>query len=117
MSRITSGALPAESVELLQVLGFLQLQNGNPRDAMALLQACHHSGGCQGQTLVLLALAQLRADQPAMALATLDQAGPGALAHPSCRVVRAQALAAIGRRDEARQAMKAYAANRSRTAS
>ncbi|AOB33869.1 hypothetical protein AKI39_19380 [Bordetella sp. H567] len=99
-------------MELLQVLGFLQFQNGNPRDAMALLEACDHAGGCKGRSLILLALVQLRANAPEKALSTLDRADPAALAQPSYRVVRAQALAALGRHDEARQAMKAYAATR-----
>ena len=113
MIRANSAPLPAETIELLQVLGFLQFQNGNPRDAMALLEACDHAGGCQGRSLVLLALVQLRAGAPEKALATLDRADPTALAQPSYRVVRAQALTAVGRPDEARQAMKAYAALRS----
>ncbi len=91
MNRISSVTLPAESVELLQVLGFLQLQNGNPRSAMTLLEACDHAGGCEGRSLILMALAQLRAGAPEKALSTLDRADPTALAQPSYRVVRAQA--------------------------
>jgi hypothetical protein len=54
----------------------------------------------------------LRAGAATKALATLDRADPAALAQPSYHVVRAQALAAAGRHDEARQAIKAYAAIR-----
>lgn len=117
MNRIGTAPLPAESIELLQVLGFLQLQNGNARDATALLEACDHAGGCRGRALILLALAQLRSGTPEKALATLDRADPVAFALPSYRVVRAQALTATGRHDEARQAMKAYAATRPGAAS
>jgi hypothetical protein len=37
MNQIRSATLPAETIELLQVLGFLQLQSGKARDAVALL--------------------------------------------------------------------------------
>ncbi|CAM3768513.1 Type III secretion protein [Bordetella sputigena] len=107
-----SAPLPAETIELLQVLAFLQLQNGKARDAIALLEACDQAGGCHGRSLILLAYAHLRANAPAKALTVLDRADPPALALPAYRVVRAQALAAAGRHDEARQAMKAYAATR-----
>ncbi|HTJ98583.1 MAG TPA: hypothetical protein VL522_03115 [Bordetella sp.] len=112
MNQTSSATLPAETIELLQVLGFLQLQSGKARDAVALLEACDQAHGCQGQSLVLLAFAQLRAGAATKALSTLDRADPAELAHPSYRVVRAQALAAAGRHDEARQAIKAYAAIR-----
>lgn len=109
MTAATSPALPAETIELLQVLGFLHLQNGHARDAVALLQACDVAGGCRGRALVLLALAHLRAGDARKALSTLDRAGPDTVTRPSYRVVRAQALSALGRRDEARQAMMARA--------
>lgn len=112
MNLTHSAQLPTETIELLQVLAFLLLQNGKARDAIALLEACDQAGGCQGRSLILLAYAHLRADAAETALAVLDRADPLALALPAYRVVRAQALAAAGRHDEARQAMKAYAATR-----
>lgn len=112
MTTIDSAALPAETIELLQVLGFLHLQNGNARDAMTLLEACDRAGGCRGQTLLLLALTQLRAGHADKALSTLGRAGRDTLTQPFYRVIQAQALSALGRSDEARQAMKAYATAR-----
>ncbi|OZI20031.1 hypothetical protein CAL26_20985 [Bordetella genomosp. 9] len=112
MNQTHSAPLPAETIELLQVLAFLKLQNGKARDAVALLEACNRAGGCQGRALILLAYAQLRAGAPEQALSVLDRADTQALALPACRVVRAQALSAAGRHDEARQAMQAYAATR-----
>jgi hypothetical protein len=117
MSQVSSATLPAETIELLQVLGFLHLQMGNAPDAMAMLEACDHAGGCRGRSLVLLAYTQLRAGVPEKALSTLNRAGPDMLGIPSYRAVRAQVLSALGRRDEARHAMNAYAAARSDTAS
>jgi hypothetical protein len=107
-----SATLPAETTELLQVLGFFRLQSGNAKDAMALLEASDRAGGCRGRSLVLLALTQLRAGAAAKALATLDRTGLDTVAQPSYCIVRAQILSALGRRDEARQAMKAYSAAR-----
>ncbi|ARP83250.1 hypothetical protein CAL12_22130 [Bordetella genomosp. 8] len=115
MNPTHSARLPAETIELLQVLAFLRLQNGKSRDAVALLEACDRAGGCRGRALVLLAYAQLRAGAPEQALSVLDRVDAQALALPACRVVRAQALSAAGRHDEARHAMRAYAANRPAT--
>jgi hypothetical protein len=117
MNMIRSATLPAETLELLQVLGFLHLQNGYARDAAALLEACDQAGGCRGRTLVLLALAQLRAGDPGKALSTLDRAGPDTVARQSYRVIRAQALSALGRRDEARRTLTACATARAGAAS
>jgi predicted Zn-dependent protease len=99
--------LPAETVELLQVLGFLYLQSNRADEAAVLLEAAAHAGLCQGRAAILLALAQLRANAPERALSTLDNAGPGASALRAYGIARAQVLSALGRPGEARQVLSA----------
>lgn len=106
MSRPQS-VLPAETVQLLQVLGFLYLQSNRSHEAAVLLEAAAHTGLCQGRAAILLALAQLRSNAPERALSTLDDAGPDATARPAYGIARAQVLSALGRTIEARQVLSA----------
>ncbi|ANN68304.1 hypothetical protein [Bordetella bronchialis] len=114
MNASRSAPLPAETTELLQVVGFLHLQNGHARDAMALLEACDHAGACHGRSLILLAFVRLRAGFPSKALSALERADPVTRSLSAYNAVLARCLAAAGRHDDARQAMTAYAAARSR---
>jgi tetratricopeptide (TPR) repeat protein len=99
--------LPAETIELLQVLGFLYLQSNRAHEAAVLLEAAAHARPCQGRAAILLALAQLRANAPERALSTLNNAGSGACALRAYGIARAQVLSALGRPREARQVLSA----------
>src|SRR5699024_4063106 len=86
--------------------------------AIVLLQAVEALGQADSKALALLALAQRKANQPEQAMLTLDRIVPdtadAALA-PVLHLIRAQALQALDRSDEAYQAMQAYIGGRSRT--
>jgi predicted Zn-dependent protease len=107
--------LPAEAIELLQVLGFLHLQSNRAPEAVALLEAADHASGCEGRALVLLALAQLRSGTAGRALATLDRADRETAAWGTYQVVRAQVLSDLGRHEQASQTLRAYASTQAQS--
>ena len=109
-----SSATPAESIELMDLLAFVYLQNGLPDKAAVLLAARNILA--PDDPRALLALAQVRSAKPQRALNTLEQlALLGAMDAPF-HLVRAQALQALDRRDEAAGAMRAFVALRNNTA-
>lgn len=93
---------------LLDLLAYIYLENDRPEKAAVLLAALDELGLADARQRISLALAQLRAGKPESALGTLDkvalQGGMGTAFH----LVRAQALAALGRLPEAEAAMRAY---------
>ena len=111
-----SSATPAESIELMDLLAFVYLQNGLPDKAAVLLAARNILAPDDPRALLALALAQVRSAKPQRALNTLEQlALLGAMDAPF-HLVRAQALQALDRRDEAASAMRAFVALRNNTA-
>ena len=107
-----SSATPAESIELMDLLAFVYLQNGLPDKAAVLLAARNILAPDDPRALLALALAQVRSAKPQRALNTLEQlALLGAMDAPF-HLVRAQALQALDRRDEAAGAMRAFVALR-----
>jgi Flp pilus assembly protein TadD len=103
--------LPPE-VELMDLLGYIYLRHGLPDKAAVLLAARDLLYPDDAPTLLRLALAQARAMKPQRALATLDRlALLGAMDAPF-HLVRAQALQALGRAEEAAGAMCAHVAMR-----
>lgn len=110
-----SSATPAQSIELMDLLAFVYLQNGLPDKAAVLLAARNVLAPNDARALLALALAQVRSAKPQRALNTLDQlALLGAMDAPF-HLVRAQALQALDRRDEAAAAMRAFVALRNTT--
>ncbi|HEX7390644.1 MAG TPA: hypothetical protein VF286_11065 [Acidiphilium sp.] len=93
-----------EVTELLHCLGYIYLRNGQHNRALALLLlACRHDP--QPRLLAALALALIETDRGCPALDVLDRldGAPGELAgNPLLGVLRARALMAAGRVDEAR---------------
>ena len=111
-----SSATPAESIELMDLLAFVYLQNGLPDKAAVLLAARNILAPDDPRALLALALAQVRSAKPQRALNTLEQlALLGAMDAPF-HLVRAQALQALDRSDETAGAMRAFVALRNNTA-
>jgi len=112
MASDTAVAAPAADIELMDLLAFVYLQNGLPDKAAVLLAARNILTPDDPRTLLALALAQVRSAKPQRALNTLEQlALLGAMDAPF-HLVRAQALQALDRRDEAAGAMRAFVALR-----
>ena len=103
-------------IELMDLLGYVYLQNNRPDKAAVLLAARDVLAPDHPRTLLTLALAQVRSAKPQRALNTLEQlALLGAMDAPF-HLVRAQALQALDRRDEAAGAMRAFVAMSNNTA-
>ncbi|RBL79375.1 hypothetical protein DDE05_58405 [Streptomyces cavourensis] len=104
--------LTPEARELLSLLAYVYLENNRPEKTAVVLRALQTLGLADARQLATLALAQLRAGKADAALSTLDllamQGGVDAPFH----LIRAQALLALARRDEAAAAMRAYVALR-----
>lgn len=116
MASDTAVAAPAADIELMDLLAFVYLQNGLPDKAAVLLAARNILTPDDPRTLLALALAQVRSAKPQRALNTLEQlALLGAMDAPF-HLVRAQALQALDRRDEAAGAMRAFVALRNNPA-
>jgi Flp pilus assembly protein TadD len=110
-SAAASARVPAE-LELMDLLGYIYLQHGRPDKAAVLLAARDVLAPDDTRTLLSLALAQVRSAKPARAIDTLDRlALLGAMDAPF-HLVRAQALQALGRAEEAAGAMRAYVSMR-----
>ena len=109
--------LPPEARELLSLLAYVYLENNRPEKTAVVLRALQTLGLADARQLATLALAQLRAGKADAALSTLEllamQGGVDAPFH----LIRAQALLALARRDEAAAAMRAYVALRPAPAS
>lgn len=107
-----SSPTAAASIELMDLLAFVYLQNGLPDKAAVLLAARNILAPEDARALLSLALAQVRSAKPQRALNTLEQLALLGAMDASFHLVRAQALHALGRRDEAAGAMRAFVALR-----
>ena len=125
LARFESADMPAMQSDVLKVLGFLQLQHGDPLDAVVLFDALRSLFPSDRKIVLSLALACLRSGDPLTALEVLDDAMPismselqtsaplrhGAL-DPCHHLLRGQALAALGRMAEAARAMRLFIRHR-----
>ncbi|MBV7485215.1 tetratricopeptide repeat protein [Bordetella sp. BOR01] len=107
-------ALDADGADLLGLLAYVYLENQKPDKAVVLLAALDTLGLADSRQQVSLALAQLRVGKPDRALAILEKTAMRGGVDAAFHLVRAQALLAQDRRDEAGAAMRAYVALRSR---
>ena len=96
----------------MDLLAFVYLTNGLPDKAAVLLAARNVVVPDDPRTLLALALAQLRSAKPQRALDTLDRLALTGAISASFHLVRAQALHALGRTDEAASAMRAFVSQR-----
>lgn len=99
---------------LLALLGHVYLQNSRPDKAAVVLAALDVLAPGQHRVLKALALAQLRSEKPNRALDTLDRLALAGGVDAAFHLLRAQALTALGRAEEAQHAMKTYIDLRSR---
>ena len=99
-------------IELMDLLGYVYLQNNRPDKAAVLLAARDVPAPDHPRTLLTLALAQVRSAKPGRALDTLDRLALQGAMDAAFHLVRAQALQALGRGDGAASAMRAYVALR-----
>ena len=115
MADLQTAAAPSlgADIELMDLLGYVYLQNNRPDKAAVLLAARDVLAPDHPRTLLTLALAQVRAAKPARALDTLDRLVLLGAMDGAFHLVRAQALQALGRTDEAAGAMRAFVAMRS----
>lgn len=90
------------------LLGYVFLQNGRPDKAAVLLAALDLLAPGRPRTLRALALAQLRSGKPEPALQTLERLAMAGAVDAAFHLLRAQALQALARHDEAAAAMQAY---------
>lgn len=100
--------LSAQQSDLLRLLAFIYLQHGKTRQAAVLFQALHVLHPLDAAVTRSLACALLRTDQPAEALALLDPMLLHGEATALSELLRAQALASLGRPEQAAAAMQQF---------
>lgn len=96
--------------QLLELLAFLFLENNRPDKAAILFEAMDALGQAEPRHLAGLALARLRAGDPAAALKLLDRMARQGSVDTAFHLIRAQALLALDRHEEAAVAMRAHIA-------
>lgn len=90
------------------LMGYVFLQNARPDKAAVVLAALDLLAPGQPRTLRALALAQVRSGKAAPALQTLERLAMAGGVDAAFHLLRAQALQALARTDEAATAMQAY---------
>jgi len=100
--------MTAEEESFLALLGYVYIQNDRPDKAAVLFAALDRLSPGQARVMRALALAQIRSGKVQRALDTLDRLAMSGQADAAFHVLRAQALGALGRQDEAAAAMRAY---------
>jgi predicted Zn-dependent protease len=109
--------MTAESQAFLALLGYVYLQNARPDKAAALYAALDRIAPGQPKMLRALAVAQVGAGKAQRALDTLDRLAMAGGVDAAFHLLRAQALGALGRIDEAQAAMRSYLEMRGAAAS
>ncbi|MDR2488944.1 MAG: tetratricopeptide repeat protein [Desulfovibrio sp.] len=99
--------LPQEQMEALEILGHVYFLLGRAREARIVFNGVLALDDGNASALGHLAALDMEQGRSEDALRLLDEAARKRDA-PAIRLMRAQALAQAGRRDEARQAMAAY---------
>jgi Flp pilus assembly protein TadD len=97
---------------LLSMLGYVFLQNARPDKAAVVMDALNTLAPGQPRVLRTLALAQLRSGKPERALGTLDRLAMAGGVDAAFHLLRARALTALARSDEAAAPMQVYVAMR-----
>lgn len=102
----------AFEIELMDLLAYIYLQNALPDKAAVLVAARDLLEPDDPRALLMLAVAQVRSAKPQRALNTLDRLALLGAMDATFHLVRAQALQAVDRKDDAASAMRAYVAMR-----
>lgn len=98
------------AVTALRILAYGFLQHAQPDKAVALLEALDALRPGDRHTLLTLATAHLRSGAASRALQVLRRVSTGEDTPAIDDLLRAQALATLGRQDEARAAMDTFLA-------
>ncbi len=101
-----------QEAQAIHVLAYVLQQNAQPAKAAMLLEALDAIAPDDTQTLTALAAAQLKSLESARALETLERIGDHHHAAGVVDLLRAQALARLGRIREAQAAMQAFLVRR-----
>lgn len=96
----------------LYILAHGLLHNAQPQKAATLLEALDALRPDDTRTLLALATAHLRNGTAHRALQALERAARAADAPPTTDLLKAQALAMLGRRREAKAAIETFLAHR-----
>jgi predicted Zn-dependent protease len=93
---------------LLNLLGYIYLESAQPDKAAVVLAALDTLAPAQPAVLRALVLALLRSDKASRALTMLDELAMAGGVDAAFHLLRAQALAALERPEEAAAAMQNY---------
>ncbi|MEG1767081.1 MAG: hypothetical protein RR311_01335 [Comamonas sp.] len=104
----TQDAQTAQGLEFMDLLAYIYLQHGLPDKAAVLLSARDLLAPDNARALLTLALAWVRSAKPRKALEVLERLAILGAMDAQFHLVRAQALQALERHDEAASAMRAY---------
>ena len=97
-----------QDLEFIDLLAYIYLQHGLPDKAAVLLSARDLLAPDDPRALLTLALAWVRSAKPGKALEVLERLAILGAMDAQFHLVRAQALQAFDRADEAASAMRAY---------
>lgn len=97
-----------QSLEFMDLLAYIYLQHGLPDKAAVLLSARDLLAPDHARALLTLALAWVRSAKPRKALEVLERLAVLGAMDAQFHLVRAQALQALERHDEAASAMRAH---------
>lgn len=100
--------MTADIQTLMALLGYVYLQNARPDKAVAILAALNRIAPGKPKVLRALSLALIRCGKPLRALEALDQLAIAGSSDAAFHVLRAQALQALDRPQEAAVAMGNY---------
>jgi len=104
--------LSPDQRELLELLGFVFLQNARPEKAEAVFAALAALEPRNTRQSLRLALAQVRGGKHEAALTRLDRLLEAGDISAAVHLLRGQSLARLGRGPEAERALRAYVAAR-----
>lgn len=97
-----------EAVDLMNLLAYIYLQNGLCDKAATLLEARDIIAPDDGNALLMLAVAQVRAGKFRRALETMERLALLGKVDAMFHLLRAQALQGLEREEDAAAAMRAY---------
>ena len=104
--------MTADQRELLELLGFVFLQNARPEKAEAVYAALAALEPRNTRHVLTLALSQVRGGRNEAALERLDRLLEAGDISAAVHLLRGRALARLGRGPEAERALRAYVAAR-----
>lgn len=110
----TTAALQHEHCDLLRMLGYAYLQNGQPERALPLFRLLHAIDAKDVHAAESLACTLLHLQRADQAVAILERLVRDETATPLTWLLRGQALVLLGRMPEAARSMRVFVAVRNR---